>query len=74
MVVIAVPLAVFGNVIRLGGIIVTAEAFGQDAGMKFHDYAGFVTFLVAVICVMALGHWLREEGNPAPVFPREQTA
>ena len=72
MVLIAVPLAVIGNVARIAGVIITAEAFGQKAGLKFHDGAGFVTFAVAIVCVLALGHWLREdraderlEGQPA---------
>lgn len=72
MVFIAVPLAVIGNVARIAGVIVTAEAFGEKAGLKFHDGAGFVTFTVAIVCVMALGYWLREdrvaarlEGQPA---------
>jgi exosortase len=61
MVLLAVPLAVIGNVARITGVILTAEAFGESAGLKFHDGAGFVTFFVAIICVMALGHWLRED-------------
>jgi exosortase len=72
MVLIAVPLAVIGNVARITGVIITAEAFGEKAGLKFHDGAGFVTFAVAIVCVMALGYWLREdrvagrlEGQPA---------
>ncbi|MEW6159480.1 MAG: exosortase/archaeosortase family protein, partial [Verrucomicrobiota bacterium] len=63
MIVIALPLAVVGNVIRITGVIITAEAFGEKAGMKFHDYAGFVTFALALICVMALGVWLREDSK-----------
>jgi len=72
MVLIAVPLAVIGNVARITGVIVTAEAFGEKAGLKFHDGAGFVTFAVAIVCVIVLGYWLREdrvtarlEGQPA---------
>ena len=61
MVMLAVPLAVIGNVARITGVILTSEAFGESAGLKFHDGAGFVTFFVAIICVMALGHWLRED-------------
>ena len=61
MMVIAFPLALVGNVIRIVGVIVTAEAFGPEAGMKFHDGAGFVTFLLAIVVVMGLGWWLREE-------------
>jgi exosortase len=72
MVLIAVPLAVVGNIARVSGVLIVKEAFGQEAGMKFHDGAGFVTFAVAIVCVMALGHWLRDdrlqtrlEGQPA---------
>jgi len=61
MVMLAVPLAVIGNVARITGVILTSEAFGESAGLKFHDGAGFVTFFVAIICVMALGHWLRDD-------------
>jgi exosortase len=61
----AVPLAVLGNVIRITGVIITAEAFGESAGMKFHDGAGFITFVVAMVVVMVLGYWLREEAKPA---------
>lgn len=61
IILVAVPLAVVGNVARITGVIVMAEAFGQKAGMRFHDNAGFVTFLIAIVCIMALGYWLREE-------------
>jgi exosortase len=64
MVLVAVPVAVLGNVVRITGMIVTAEAFGQEAGVKFHDSAGFVVFAVAIVCVLGLGHWLREPDAP----------
>ncbi len=63
---IALPLAVVGNVVRITGVILTAEAFGQSAGMRLHDWAGFVTFAVAIGCVLALGYWLREDPGIAP--------
>ena len=64
MVLIAVPLAVAGNVVRITGVIIAAEAFGQNVGTKVHDGGGFVTFGIAIICVMVLSHWLREERAP----------
>ena len=67
MVLVAVPLALIGNVTRITGVILTSEAFGEKAGLKFHDGAGFVTFFVAIICVMALGRWLREEHAAPPL-------
>ena len=66
MMLIALPLAVVGNVVRITGVILTAEAFGQRAGSRLHDWAGFVTFAVAIGCVLALGHWLREDPEPSP--------
>src|SRR5580765_1247967 len=67
MVLLAAPLAVIGNVARITGVILTSEAFGERAGLKFHDGAGFVTFFVAIICLMALGRWLREEPATRPL-------
>jgi exosortase len=67
MVLVAGPVAVIGNVARITGVILASEAFGERAGLKFHDGAGFVTFFIAIICVMALGHWLREEHAAPPL-------
>jgi len=67
MVFVAVPLAIIGNVARITGVILTSEAFGERAGLQFHEGAGFVTFFVAIICVMALGHWLREDRALPPM-------
>jgi exosortase len=64
MVALALPLAVMGNVARLGTIIVAAQAFGQKAGEWVHDWFGFVTFAMALAVMLGVGHLLRE---PAPV-------
>ena len=63
MAIMAIPLAVLGNVTRLTFVIITAETMGQDAGAWVEQKFGFVTFAVAIGCVALLGHWLRE---PAP--------
>jgi exosortase len=65
MVLLAGPLAVLGNTIRITGVIVTGEAFGHDAGAWIEQKLGFVTFAVALVAVLAIGHWLREERGPA---------
>jgi exosortase len=65
MVLLAFPLAVAGNVVRITGVIVTGEAFGQDAGAYIEQKFGFVTFAVAIACVLAIGYWLREVEPPA---------
>ena len=72
MVLVAAPLAVIGNVARIAGVILVSEVFGERAGLKFHDSAGFMTFIVAIICVMMLGRWLGEDRAAPPL--EEQAA
>lgn len=60
----ALPLALIGNTIRIIAVIVTAEAFGEKAGMRVHDGAGFITFGIAIGCIMLMGYFLREESQP----------
>ncbi|MBI4662367.1 MAG: exosortase/archaeosortase family protein [Verrucomicrobia bacterium] len=57
----AIPLAVLGNIVRITGVIVTGDAFGHNAGVFVEQKLGFVTFAVAIGCVLLLGHWLRDE-------------
>lgn len=47
MMLIAVPFAVLGNVVRLCSTITVAEMFGQNAGKFVETDFGFITFLVA---------------------------
>jgi exosortase len=66
MILMALPLAVVGNVARVAGVIVVAQAFGEEAGTRFHDGAGFVTFLVALGCIFLLAKLLREPPHQPP--------
>jgi exosortase len=63
-VLLALPLAVVGNVARLTAIVMSAEAFGRKAGNFVHEWFGFVTFAVAIGSVLILGHILREDDQP----------
>jgi len=63
MMLVAVPLAVLGNVVRLCFTVAVAETFGQRAGSAVETDFGFITFAVAVGCSFLVAHWL--EGNPA---------
>lgn len=58
----AFPLAVFGNVLRMLCIIITAEISGQSAGNFVHEnwFFSLVPYVPAIIGVMVLGHWLQE--------------
>ena len=60
----AIPLALAGNVIRLTLVIFISELFGQDAGSWVEQKLGFLTFLIALGCVIGLARLLREK--PAP--------
>lgn len=60
MIAVALPLAVVGNVARVTAVVITAQVAGHRAGERLHDYAGFVTFAVAIGCVIWLSRLLRE--------------
>lgn len=60
----AIPIAIIGNVGRLTSVIVIADAFGQDAGVFIEQKLGFVTFAIAIGCMLGIGYWLREPDEP----------
>jgi len=60
MVLAAVPLAVLGNVARITFTILVTEVFGQSYGVSVEQRFGFVTFAVAIGCLLLLEQWLRE--------------
>ena len=51
LVVAAVPLTVFCNVLRLAAIVIAGDTFGQQAGHFVHEWFGFVTYGVALAFV-----------------------
>jgi exosortase len=64
MMLIALPMAILGNVTRLCVTIMVAECLGQNAGKAVETKAGFVTFAVAIGCVYLVSCWL-EKWDPA---------
>ena len=60
MMLVAAPLAVLGNVVRLCFTIAVAETFGQNAGKAVETDFGFVTFAVAVGCAFLFARWLEK--------------
>ena len=46
MIVLVLPLCVFINGLRIALIGVVGNAYGNEAGMTFHDYSGYLTLLV----------------------------
>src|SRR5439155_26280977 len=63
----AFPLAVAGNVVRLAGIIVAAETFGQAAGNSLHESTWFslLPYVPPIVGLLALGHWLGKGASRA---------
>jgi exosortase len=62
IVALSVPLALICNVMRLTTIILAANAFKAQAAGDFVDrYFGYVTYGVAVVCVLLVGRWLRRQ-------------
>jgi exosortase len=60
MMLVAAPLAVLGNVVRLCFTIMVAESFGQNAGKAVETNFGFITFAVAVGCAFLVARWLEK--------------
>ena len=54
VILLAIPLAIFGNWLRLTSVIVVAETWGEEAGKKIEQNLGFLTFAVALVGVMIL--------------------
>ena len=66
MMLVALPLAVLGNIVRLSFTIAVAETFGQHAGKAVETDAGYLTFAVAVGCAFLVARWL-EKCGPEPM-------
>jgi exosortase len=63
----AVPLAVIGNIVRIVSICLVARVMGQESAVGFyHDYSGYVVFVVAVLLMMQMGAWIQKIGREPP--------
>jgi exosortase len=64
---LCVPYAFAGNVVRIVAIILSAEWFGQRAGMIVHEWFGFLVFAIVLalqlVSVRLLKRW-RPEAEP----------
>lgn len=67
---LALPLTVVGNVVRITGIVLAGEWLGQGAGEFIHEWAGFVVFLIVLGGVQLAVNWLAQrERTVKPVDP-----
>ncbi len=63
----AVPVAVLGNLARIISIAVVAKFCGQEVATGFyHDYSGYIVFLVGILAVMQIGSWLQGSRSKVP--------
>ena len=66
----AMPLAMIGNIFRIFSICLVASWFGQDVAMGFyHDYSGYVVFLVGVLLMVQAGALIEKSGAYLRRFP-----
>ncbi len=70
----AVPLALFFNLLRVLGTVLAVVNGAGDAVTSgpLHDFAGLGTFALACLALVALSRWLQlraERGAPTPVTP-----
>jgi len=73
MIAASLPLAVLGNVVRLGTIVAAGELKGQNAGNYVHESAFFsmLPYIPAFMGMMYIGQWLEKVGT-APTTSRTE--
>lgn len=55
----AVPIAILGNVLRVSSLLWVADRWGVEAGFSYyHDYSGIVFFLFAFACLILFARLL----------------
>lgn len=60
LVVLAFPLAILGNILRVTSLLFVARAWGAQAGFVFyHDYSGIVFFVVVLALMVPITRMLR---------------
>jgi len=53
---LAVPIAILANVVRIVSIAVAAQVWGQAVALRvYHDYSGYIVFLAGTVLLMAAG-------------------
>lgn len=63
----SIPLAIVGNIVRVFTTGIVAEIFGTDTAMYlYHDFSGFIIFMVVFVLLISAGSaldagWLQEK-------------
>ncbi len=59
----SLPIAMVGNMVRIMSICLVATWFGQDVATGYyHDYSGYVVFLVGVMLMLQAGELIQKYG------------
>jgi EpsI family protein len=62
---LCLPLTYLGNVVRIAAVVFSGQWFGQRAGERVHEWAGFTVFLVVLggvlLAVEAMRRWWPEK-------------
>ena len=56
---IAIPIPVVGNIVRIIVVTMAFQAFGNEAAMRVHDLSGYIVFIVDTLCLIGLGELLK---------------
>jgi exosortase len=62
---VAMPLSIVINGIRIAMIGMVGNEWGENAGMKFHDYSGYIALLLCFTALFFIAKWL-EPKDPQP--------
>ncbi|MDY6865779.1 MAG: exosortase/archaeosortase family protein [Halobacteriota archaeon] len=55
----AIPIAIFANILRISSILAIADIYGSDVAMSFfHNFSGLLFFGLALLMLFAVGRWL----------------
>ncbi len=74
MMLVAVPLAILGNVVRLCFTIAVAETFGQGWGKAVETDAGYLTFATAIFCAYVISRWLEKTAGDQALTNKPATS
>ncbi len=65
----ALPIALVGNLARVASLLIVAYHWGADVGFRFyHDYSGYVFFLVAFLTLIGIARLVRCNDIRSDIF------
>jgi exosortase/archaeosortase family protein len=68
-VLLAVPLAMLGNIVRVANLMFFADAWGVETAFKlYHDYSGVVIFLLVLLLMKPLTRILQCTAVRSDIF------